>query len=182
MPHGPIQTVHSFFFELSRSAALVAIAVLTLQLVVRGPDTLDRKAFLVWTCYFDSITRWGWRLLHFFFPIRSCRQRPGMARLSSFGLDQPWFVWLGRITLILPCFQIAANLFRRALKMRFEQWGKMHYSLAASALALAFVHNWHAGGDLEDRSMQVLWVTLPIVALASFGWHRLVNRPSSRQR
>jgi predicted ferric reductase len=91
------------------------------------------------------------------------------------GLDLPWYLWLGKATLLLLLINVALSIFRGSLGLKYEKWRLLHDVLGPAILVMAFVHSWYAGGDLTVRLMQALWVVLLTGAVLLFGYHRFIR-------
>jgi len=92
-----------------------------------------------------------------------------------FSLTVPWYIWAGKVTLLLLLIHVLISVFRCAMRLSFERWRVAHDVLAVSILGLALLHSWFAGGDLQAWPMRVLWGVLGGAALLAFIWHRLIR-------
>jgi predicted ferric reductase len=95
------------------------------------------------------------------------------------GLDLPWYIWLGKATLLLLLINVALSVFRGSLGLKFEKWRLTHDILGPAILVMAFLHSWYAAGDagrdLSVAPMQGLWVVLLTGAVLLFGYHRFIR-------
>jgi predicted ferric reductase len=102
-----------------------------------------------------------------------------------FGFDQPWYIWIGKATLVLLLIQVVVSIGYRSLGYTFETWRRTHNVLAVLMISAAFVHSSWAGYDMGPIPMRVLWfVLLGITAYAYLGhkvWQpaRLSRHPYS---
>ncbi len=169
------ESLSGFVYELARSAAVVGITILSVQFLLSARLRWIEKPFgLDMVLRFHrsmGIFAFALILLH---PVLLAAGGRGWQLLYS--PAQPWYVWLGRITLIALVLHIVISAFRKTLGLDFERWRTIHNVLALTVLLAAFIHSWHAGRDLNESSMQALWVALPGLALGSYVWNRIVRR------
>ena len=91
------------------------------------------------------------------------------------GVRVHWYVWVGRVALVLLLVQVLASLSRRVVRLPYERWRRMHNIFAPMILALGFVHSLAAGDDVHDGGLAI-WAGL--VAVAFGCWlYGLVLRP-----
>jgi len=96
----------------------------------------------------------------------------GLALITS--IVQPWYVWLGRIVLVLLIVHVVVSLFWRALGLTFEKWRRVHNVLGVIILGGAFVHSWFAAYDLW-LPMRFLWVVLFAITAYAYFDHRVLK-------
>ena len=168
------RTDHGLVSELAKNCGLLGIGLLAMQFVlptrmrpvtrVFGLDSvmifhrsmgLFALALLLIHPLLLAIGEANWKLLY--------------------GLKLPWYIWAGKVTLLLLLTHVLISVFRCALRLSFERWRVAHDVLAVSILGLALTHSWFAGGDLQAWPMRVLWSVLGGAALLAFIWHRLIR-------
>jgi len=96
-------------------------------------------------------------------------------------LDQPWYIWVGKITLFLVLINVGVSWYQRKLNLQFEKWRFVHDILGPAIIVFAFVHSITVGNDLQQPFMQGVWSVLFVAAVGVFVWHRLV-RPRLLQK
>jgi predicted ferric reductase len=89
-------------------------------------------------------------------------------------LDQPWYIWVGRIGLVLLLVHTLISVYSNRVGLTFEQWRRIHYVLAPLIIVLVFVHSLEAGDDLKLAQVQVLWVILLAAAAAAYIYHKII--------
>jgi predicted ferric reductase len=82
------------------------------------------------------------------------------------GIDLPWYIWVGKVTLVLLLVNVVLSLFQKPLGIKFEKWRCCHDILAPSIFVLAFFHSWFAGQDLRNPPLECLWPVIVIIALS----------------
>lgn len=169
-----------FVYTLGLHAGLVGIAILALQVVlaarfhwIERPFGLDQilqfhKAMAVFGAALllahPLLLAWGggnWGLL--------------------WKASQPWYIWLGRIALLMLLITWFASWFRERIKFEFQKWRLTHNLLAVSLLLLAFLHSIVAGNDLEHPLMRIVWPAAAFAIAAVYLFYK-VARPHRLRR
>ncbi len=96
-----------------------------------------------------------------------------------FSLNQPWYIWLGRVALAILLLQVISSVCRIFIRLSFERWRILHNILGPLLVVFAFIHSGFAGYDVSGWPMGLLWFVLPIAAIGIHVWHRI--RSSSHQ-
>ena len=163
---------HSLKEELGMGFAVVGLTILALQFVItarlpwiEAPFGLDvllvfhRVMAMVATAALlvhPVLIAWGegWPLLT--------------------GLRVDWYIWVGRVALALLLVQVLVSLSRRAVRLPYERWRRIHNVLAPTMLTLGFVHGLTAGDDAHGGGWVVLAGLMP-VALGCWLYGRVVR-------
>ena len=164
------KTDHTFLWELGKGFALAAVVILVLQFVLATRlRRICRHYGLDIVLRFHSgmaVFAVGLLVLH---PLLFVAGGAGWGLL--FSLEAPWYIWLGKIGLLLLLIQVVTSIFRRKMRLNFEKWRLLH-NQAVVIVGLALVHSWFAGGDLRYRPMQILWLGLAGVSVLSYAYHK----------
>lgn len=161
-------------YEAGRGAALVALVALSLQVALTGrfkpverPFGLDILVrFHRWMAVFATVLL----LLH---PLLLAAGGAGWGLL--FRLDLPWYIWAGKLALVLLVANAVLSLFQRRIGLTFERWRFFHNLSFPAILVLGFVHSWIAGHDLAHAPLRSLWPLLGLGALGLFVHHRFIR-------
>ena len=86
-----------------------------------------------------------------------------------------WYIWAGRVALVLLLLHVTISLSRRALHLSYERWRRMHNLFALTIVAAGFVHSLMAGDDLRGGGGRILWALAPAVGLAMWLYNRAVR-------
>lgn len=86
-----------------------------------------------------------------------------------------WYIWAGRFALALLVFHVTVSLARRALRLSYELWRRLHNVAAVTILAAGFLHSVMAGDDLRDRGRRIVWALIPAVGLAAWLYGREIR-------
>lgn len=97
-------------------------------------------------------------------------------------LDLPWYIWLGKIGLLLVLANVITSKFQRSIGISFERWRLGHDIVGPLILVLVFVHSLMAGDDLEIMAMKAYWVTALTVALVLFVYHKFIRPHALNQQ
>ncbi|NIV91312.1 oxidoreductase, partial [candidate division KSB1 bacterium] len=161
--------------ETGKSFALVAFAILVMQFVLAARLKWIERPFGL-----DSIFRFHKAMailavtLLIMHPLLLSVGTPGWFLLTS--LDVPWYIWAGRVGLLVLLVQGVTSGFRGFLKIEFETWRLMHDILAPLILVIVFVHSWNAGSDLKAGAMKMLWVIFFGGSILTYVYHRGVRK------
>jgi predicted ferric reductase len=80
-----------------------------------------------------------------------------------------WYIWSGRIALLLLAVLVGAALLRSAMRLSYERWRRAHNAIALTILALGFAHGVTAAGhDLKNAAWLALWAAAPTLAFATW--------------
>ncbi len=172
-------TGNAFSYELGRSFALTAVAIVALQFALSARLHLAERPF-----GFDMVIRYHKAMgvlvlcLLASHPVLLALGGAGSRLLTR--LDVPWNIWFGRAALLLLLVQVLSSAFRRPLRLGFEHWRLLH-NQAALIIGLAAVHARVTGGDFGFRPLQVFWIALVAIAFAAYLYHKAI-RPSTLSR
>lgn len=168
------QTDHSFSSEVAKNSGLIGIAILLTQFVLaaRLPPTNRFFGLDSVMVFHRSMGIFAFTLL-LVHPVLLAFGEGNWQLL--YGLDQTWYIWAGKTTLLLLLVHILISVFRRSLKLSFERWRILHDAMAIGIIVLALLHSWYAGGDLSAFPLRILWVILGTAAITAFIWHRLIR-------
>ena len=174
------RTQQSFLWELGKSFALVGAMVLVLQFVLAARLRGVTRHFGL-----DAVLRFHRGMAIFavvlivLHPTLLAVGGGGWSLLTS--VQMPWYIWLGKIALLLLVVQVLVALLRRTVRLSFETWRGLH-NQALVILALVLLHSWVAGSDLRHRPMQALWLGLFTAAVTTYAYHKLYVPWQGRRR
>jgi len=169
-----------FVFELGKNTALMAFVIIILQVVIAARIKWIERAFGL-----DILIRYHKHMAVFAaallvaHPLLLAAGGGGLRLLI--GLDLPWYIWLGKATLVLVLVNVVVSAFQTKLNVKFEQWRLGHDVVGPLIIVMAFTHSWIVGDDLELGVIQALWTTGLVLAAALFLYHRFI-RPSRLKR
>ncbi len=171
-----IVTVHKlpppdlFAYNLGRCFALTAFAIMILQVVLAARLKWIEEPFGL-NLTFPFHRRMGVfaALLLLTHPFLMVLGGGGWKLLLG---DNTWYIWVGRITLLLLLVNASLSVWRIPLGLSFEKWRLGHSLSGPAVLVLGFVHSWNASVDFTLPAMQALWVALLALAAALLAHHR----------
>lgn len=167
-----------FLRQLGKSFALVAATILAMQAVLAGRlRTITRHYGLDMVLRFHKSMAVLAVVLLLAHPFLLAAGSGSWGLVTS--LDMPWYIWLGRIALLLLLVQGVTSLFQRQL-LDYQVWRVIH-NQAPIILGLAFVHSWLVGSDFTASSMQLLWVLIFGSAVVVYALHKFIW-PMARKR
>jgi predicted ferric reductase len=167
------QSHHALGAEMGVDCAVVAFTILALQFVVSarlrwieapfGLDVLLRFHRAM------ALVAMGLLCLH---PLLVASDE-GWALLTRW--QARWPLWAGRLALLFLFAHVAAAIFRRALRLRYETWRRLHNAAAFLLLGLAFLHSLTLGDDLRSTAARAVWASLLLVAGGAWCYGRLAR-------
>ncbi|MFP4307830.1 MAG: ferric reductase-like transmembrane domain-containing protein [Desulfococcaceae bacterium] len=161
-------------YEAGRAAALVGLVILSLQVFLTGRFKPVEREFgldiLVRFHRWMAVFATALLLLH---PLLLAVGGAGWGLL--FRLDLPWYIWAGKLALVLLAANVLVSLYQRRFGLSFERWRLLHNVLVPAILVLGFVHSWIAGHDLSHAPLRQLWPLLGAISLAALAYHRRVR-------
>lgn len=169
-----LKTEDVFFYNLGRSFALMAFAIMIMQVVLAARlKWVDEPFGLNLTFPFHR--RMG-ALAAVLLLLHPLLMALGAGKWHLlYGLDVEWYILVAKAALVLLLLNVAVSLWRVRLGIKFEKWRRCHDILGPLVLVLAFVHSWYASEDLTVRPMQVLWIIFLATAVLLFAYHRLLR-------
>jgi predicted ferric reductase len=164
---------HAAAGEMGVACAVVAFTILALQFVlsarlswIEAPFGLDVLLRFHRTMAFVAM---GLLCLH---PLLVASDQ-GWALLTRW--QARWPVWAGRLALLLLFAHAAATIFRRALRLRYETWRRLHNTVACLLLGLAFAHSLTLGDDFESLAARAIWAALLLIAWGAWFYGRFAR-------
>ena len=98
-------------------------------------------------------------------------------------LQAPWFMTAGRISLLLFSLLIITSLWRKQLRIHYDEWRLLHIAMAMTGFLLALVHIEGVGYYIDAPSKQWLWTSYTLFWLLLIVFLRIIkpwqmhNRP-----
>lgn len=172
---------HGFVFELGKSLALVAYAVLAMQFVVAARLKWVEEPFgLDMVFRFHRAMASLAAVLLLLHPVLLALGGAGPRLLTSF--DAPWYILLGKLALAILVLMGLVAMFRAAIRLDFEKWRLGHNSAALVVLAVGSSHAWYAAEDVRLPPMQYAWVAILVLALVAYLYSRFWEPRRARQQ
>ncbi len=169
-----MKSTMTVLFDTATGFALVAFAIIALQPVLSSRWKWVEKPF-----GFDVVIRFHRHmalvalLLLLAHPRGMAYGGLGWGLLTS--LKQPWYIWGGRIVLLVLILHVIISLWYSKFGLTFEQWRWTHNLLAVIILIGGFVHSSFAGYELVPTLMRLLWIGLFALALLAYIDHKILT-------
>jgi predicted ferric reductase len=159
--------------EVALDGAVVAFTILALQFVISA-----RLRWLEAPFGLDVLLRFH-RMMALVAAGLLCLHPLLIASQESWGLlmnvHVRWPIWIGRLALAVLLGHIAAAIFRRRLRLRYETWRRVHNVAALLLLTLAFLHSMALGHDFKNNIAKMVWTALLLSAVLLWAYGRLVR-------
>jgi predicted ferric reductase len=164
----------SLIYGIGKNCALVGLAIITFQILLSGRfKWIERPfGFDILIRYHKNMAILGTFLL-ILHPLFLIIGGFGWSLITSF--DIVWYLWLGRIALLLLVINEILSGFQSSLRIKFETWRISHNILVPAVIILGFIHSWNIGTDIWNTPMRILWVFLPVMFVILFVYHRFIR-------
>jgi predicted ferric reductase len=174
------ETGEPFLSELGKALALVAYAILAMQFVVSARLKWIERPFgldMVFRFHKAMAVVAAWFLIAH--PVLLATGSGSPRLLVS--LDLPWYILLGKLTLLILVLMALVATFRAAIRLDFEKWRLGHNSAAAIILVLGSLHAWFAADDVRLPPMQFAWTGILALAAVAYVHHRFLAPAKARR-
>jgi predicted ferric reductase len=165
-----IHSPNLLVYEIARSFGLAGFVILAMQ-----PVLVARLKWIERPFGMDMLSRFH-KSMGIFVTVMMA-SHPVLMEFGGGGVlafNQPWYIWAGKIGLVLLLIHTLISVYSKRLGLTFEQWRRIHYVLAPLVIILVFIHSWEAGDDLKLPQVQVLWVILLAAAFSAYVYHKII--------
>lgn len=169
------QTYHGVIYDTGRHFALLAFVILMMQVVLAARLRIVDRSFglnNIFPFHRNMALLAGCLLLLHPFLLAWGGQKWHLVT----SLDLPWYIWVGRLTLLVLLINALVATLKDRVGLKFETWRLGHDISGPLILAGALVHSWYTGGDLAaSLPLRLWWLALFVLAAGLFAYHRLVR-------
>jgi predicted ferric reductase len=169
-------TLHEngIIYEIGKNLGLIAFMIIMLQILLSG-----RFKWIEAPYGMDILIRFHKHMA--VFALCLLVLHPVLLAIGGLGwkllirVDLPWYIMVGKLTLMLLLVNVALSLFQNRFRIKFEKWRCYHDLLGPSISILAFSHSWFAGQDLQNPPLKYLWPLILIMGICLFFYHRIIR-------
>lgn len=162
----------SVLYEFGRNIALAAFPILAIQPTLTARVSwLDRSVGTGKALRFHKAMGVSALVAVFLHAMSLAGGGAGIKLVTSW--DVPWFVMVGKASLIILTIHVVLALLRSTMKLKYQTWRSLHAAAAPLIMAGAFVHSLFAGTDLRIAGLQAYWIALLILAAVAFCHRRI---------
>lgn len=90
-------------------------------------------------------------------------------------LELPWYILLGKAGLLLLLINVIASFYRKNFSMGYQSWRTIHNILGLLIILIVFLHSRETGHDIQNSSMQILWIILLLGGAGFYFYHKIVH-------
>jgi predicted ferric reductase len=159
-------------FEIGKNCALVAFMIIAMQVVLAARFKGLSQPFGLDTVFgfhkAAAFTAAGLLILH---PVLMAWSSGSWNLIYS--LNSRWYIWLGKITLILLLINAVMSMWRARLQIEFQKWRWTHNVLGLAILSFAFIHSYIVGPDLRNTAMRIFWPAVFAAAGLVYLYHKI---------
>lgn len=175
------ELTEGFFYELGKNTSLAGFMIVMMQVLMGARiKWIERSFGLDILLRFHKYMAIFAAVLLILHPILLSIGRGSVDLFLA--LDQPWYIWLGKIALLILLITVGVSWYQRKLNLKFEKWRMMHDILGPAILVFIFIHSFVAGADLQRTPMRIFWIIVLIVAVGTFIAHRIIRPIQLRRR
>jgi predicted ferric reductase len=164
---------HPRAVEIGADCAIVGFTLVALQFVLAA-----RLSWVEGPFGLDVLMRFH-RAMAFVAIVLLCAHPLLVAAGNGWGLltrwRVPWYLWVGRLALLVLLLHVGSSLLRRSLPFAYEVWRRWHNIAAFAVLGSGFVHSLAIGNDLRSTAGRVVWAGLPAIAVGAWLYNRILR-------
>ncbi|MCF6149603.1 MAG: ferredoxin reductase family protein [Candidatus Kuenenia sp.] len=158
-------------YEIGRNFAIIGFTILLLQILLAGRFKWITKSFgldiVIRFHNYIALFATSILVLHPFLLAGG-----GNRWKLLYSLEVEWYIWAGRITLMILIIHVMISLYQSTLRITFETWRLVHDILAPLILIIAFIHVWNVGDYIQTIPTRLFWCTIFGVSLLLLLYHR----------
>ena len=162
--------------QLGANCALVGFTVLSMQFVLTA-----RLPWIEAPFGLDLVLRFH-RAMALAIVALLCAHAALIASAESWTLltrlQARWYIWAGRIALVLLLAQVTAALLRKVMRLSYERWRRTHNTIALAILTLEFqAHSATIGvATWNNTAGSALWAMLATLGFVTWLYSRGIRR------
>lgn len=164
----------NFLFRSGKALALIGFPILVGQIILAARLKIVDRVFGMNNVYvFHKTMAMAAGLILILHPFLLAAGAKNWGLLTRF--DQPWYLLLGKINLVLLLTTITISTLYKQLHLTYEQWRLLHNLIAVLLLTFGFIHSLYIGDDLEPLPMRGVWGLLLILGSAGYLYHKILG-------
>lgn len=171
----PVPAKGSFWWEAGIAFGFSALMMMSLQFLLTGRLRFATAPFGIDVIYyFHRFLAYALLLIVLAHPLFLVIENPAL--ISSFSLDRlsPQIL-SGILSLGFLLLLVLSSAFRKALRLPYQRWLRLHLLLAVAAMVTAFAHMWSIGYYSGSPTIMVFWILIAIAVLAALSHVRLIR-------
>jgi predicted ferric reductase len=180
---GEVPRGSGFWWDFSMALGFAAMAILGLQFLLTARFRRASAPFGIDIIYYFHrfLALIALTLIFIHFLIIRIDNAEALGVINP--LQAPWFMSAGRAALILFALLIITSLWRKPLRIHYEQWRILHIGLAVTAFLLALGHIEGVGYYINAPAKRWLWSgytlfwLLLIIYIRLFKPWQMYNKP-----
>jgi predicted ferric reductase len=164
-----------FWRDFSKALGFAGMAMMGVQFVLTARFRRASAPFGIDILYYFhrylAVLAFAVTLMHFLIL------RIGYAELLGTlnPLEAPWYMTAGRAALALFALMIVTSLWRKPLRIHYDEWRMLHIGLAVTAFLLGLAHIEGVGYYIEAPAKRWLWTGYTLFWLLLIVYVRLVK-------
>jgi predicted ferric reductase len=179
---GEVPPGSGFWWDFSMALGFAGMAMMGVQFLLTARFRRASMPFGIDILYYFhrylAVLAFGFVFLHFL--IIRIHNPDALGAINP--LQAPWYMTTGRVALLLFALLLITSLWRKRLRIHYDEWRMLHIGLAVAAFLLALGHIEGVGYYIEAPAKRWLWTGYTLFWLLLIGHVRLVKPWRMRDR
>lgn len=170
---GEVPPGSGFWWDLSMALGFAGMAMLGVQFILTARFRRASAPFGIDIIYYTHRYLALMAVAFIFLHLLIIRIDNAAALGLLNPLQAPWYMSAGRLSLLLFALLIITSLWRKPLRIHYDQWRMLHIGLAVTAFLLALAHIEGVGYYIDAPAKRWLWSGYTLFWLLLIGYVRL---------
>ena len=172
---GEVPSGSGFWWDFSMALGFTGMAMMGVQFLLTARFRRASTPFGIDIIYYFhrylAIMAVTLLFLHFFIIRINYAEALGVVN----PLHAPWYMSAGRLSLVLFALLIVTSLWRKPLRIHYDEWRMLHIGLAMAAFLLALLHIEGVGYYIDAPAKRWLWTGYTLFWLWLIVYLRLIK-------
>ncbi|NOQ90108.1 MAG: oxidoreductase [Gammaproteobacteria bacterium] len=172
---GEVPRGSGFWWDFSMALGFTGMAMMGVQFILTARFKRASTPFGIDIIYYFHryLALMAVTLIFLHFLIIRVYNAEALGELNP--LQAPWFMTAGRISLGLFVLLIVTSLWRKPLRIHYDEWRMLHIALAMTGFLLALVHIEGVGYYIDAPSKRWLWTAYTLFWLLLIVFLRVIK-------
>ena len=179
---GPVPAGSGFWWDFSMALAFSGMAIMGVLFLLTARFRRASAPFGIDIIYYFhrylAVVAFALIVLHYL--ILRFNYPEALGALNP--LQAPWYLTAARVALLLFALIIIISLWRKPLRLHYDEWRMLHIGLAVSAFLLALMHIEGVGYYIEAPAKRWLWTGYTLFWVLLVVYVRLIKPWRMRTR
>jgi len=179
---GPVPPGSGFWWDFSMALGFAGMAMMGVQFLLTARFRHASAPFGIDIIYYFHryLALMAFTLIFLHFLIIRIDNAEALGAANP--VQAPWHMTAGRASLVLFALLIITSLWRKALRIHYDEWRMLHLGLAVAAFSLALGHIEGVGYYIDAPAKRLLWTGYTLFWLLLIVYVRLIKPWRMRSR